>query len=114
MACRRGALDRCSASWVICSSGLPSVLGEPVKAFRYLRPGTLIPAVSQDMEWAYFLYFNDAGAGFYLVMRNASFNDPECAATVRQELMKGIAEVLVLDRNRPLVEYIVSNAMFPS
>ncbi len=114
MACRKGALERCSASWVICDGGLPGELGESVRVFRLLRPGTLIPAVSPDMEWAYFLYFNESGAGFYLAMRNTSFNDPECAALVRQELVNGVNEVLSLDRNRALVEYIVSNAMFPS
>lgn len=114
MACRKGSLERCSASWLICDTGLPQALGEAARVFRYLRPGVLVPAVSPDMEWAYFLYFNENGAGFYLAMRNASFNDPECAAIVRQELANGINEVLSMDRNRALVEYIVSNAMFSS
>ncbi len=71
-----------------------------------------MPAVSADMEWAYFLYFNEDGAGFYLAMRNANFNDPECAAQVRHELVNGVGEVLSMDRNRALLEYILSNAMF--
>jgi len=66
------------------------------------------------MEWAYFVYFNESGAGFYLAMRNSSFNDPACSATVKQELLRGISEVLSLDKNRPLIEYIISNAMFPA
>jgi len=112
MACRRGSSEECSATWMICDSGLPRELGDAARAFRYLRPGTLVPAVSGDMEWAYFVYFNESGAGFYLAMRNSSFNDPACSATVKQELLRGISEVLSLDKNRPLIEYIISNAMF--
>jgi len=47
-------------------------------------------------------------------MRNSSFNDPACSAIVKQELLRGISEVLALDKNRPLIEYIISNAMFPA
>lgn len=114
MTCERGSLEECDAVWAVCADGLPGAIGESVKVFRYLRPGSLLPAVSQDMEWAYFLYFNERGAGFYLAMRNEKFNDPGCAQRVKEELVNRVDEVLYGDPNRPLIEYIITSAMFPA
>ncbi len=99
---------------MVCSDGMPGAVGEIIRVFRYLRPGSLIPAVSQNMEWAYFLYFNVSGSGFYLAMRNEKFNDPTCARAVKEELLGRLDEVLAGDTNAPVVRYIVANAMFPS
>ncbi|ADL19832.1 hypothetical protein ASAC_1427 [Acidilobus saccharovorans 345-15] len=113
MQCERGTIGDCSVSWIVCSSGLPGAIGEAAKPFRYLRPGSLLPAVSQDMEWAYFLYFNEAGAGFYLAMRNEDFNNPACAQRVKEELMNRVDEVLEGDPHKAVVEYIITSVMFP-
>jgi hypothetical protein len=112
--CERGSAEDCGANWMVCPSGLPEELGEHMMIFKYLRPGSLIPAVSQDMEWAYFLYFNESGAGFYLAMRNEKFNDPACAQRVKEGLMNSVDEVLEGDPHRSLVEYIITNVMFPA
>ena len=114
LACARGSDEACDAVWLVCDSGMPGAVGEALRQFRFLRPGTLVPAVSPDVEWAYFIYFNEAGAGFYLAMRNAKFNDPDCAYKVREALLREVREVLWSDPNRDVVLYIIGNAMFPA